>query len=679
MTVATEHSTSPAPASDAGTTAARRTLGHMPALDGLRGLAVAAVLLYHVAQANGLDALGDVSRGGFLGVSAFFTLSGFLITSLLILEFESVGHITLGPFWGRRFRRLLPAALLTLAVVAVLTPLVGTQAQLGDLPGEIWSTLAYVVNWHFVLVGSDYAATFQGAPSPIKHFWSLAVEEQAYFVLPFLVAVCMRFGRRRRLLGSLLVALAGGSLGLVWALGGGEYSNRVYMGTDTRIGELAVGGVLAVAIAGRTRITSRPLRWFVAALGPVVLGMLLAVWATTDLQASWLYQGGLSVHAVAVAAVIVSAAQWHSPLQRLLSVPPLVQLGRVSYGVYLFHWPIVWWLSADRLGSKAWVAAVAQVALTLLVAVVSYRFVEHPIRSGRVLVRRQRAIVPVMAIALVAAAAYALPAPDPGRINALSGTTEAVIPTTTLPVGPTSPAVTLPPPPVRVMIVGDSFAFAIGPGLTDYALETGQMAVLNRGIVGCSYGRGGRGRGIGLDREWLPECRAREAELVTQLTEFAPDVVLMAGGMWDIADRKPEGFDEWTHIGEPEYDAYLMGEIQHLTDTLSAKGATVVWTTAPTFDPQYDPSTYMGRPPYSEAEPGRSKAFNDVLAVALMSRPGAKLLDLAGWMQSFPGGEFSENLRVDGVHFTMESTKTVANQFLGPELVAIGRARDGGE
>jgi peptidoglycan/LPS O-acetylase OafA/YrhL len=148
-------------------------LNHLPALDGIRGVAVAAVLLFHAGF--------SWAKGGYLGVSIFFTLSGFLITSLLVREWGSDHRIDLRAFWARRFRRLMPAALVTLAGVCVLAWALGSHEQLHTLRLDVWAAVAYVANWRFLYAGRSYADLF-AAPSPVQHFWSLAVEEQFYFL-----------------------------------------------------------------------------------------------------------------------------------------------------------------------------------------------------------------------------------------------------------------------------------------------------------------------------------------------------------------------------------------------------------------------------------------------------------------------------------------------------------------
>ena len=161
---------------------------HLSGLDGLRGLAVIGVLLFH----GGFT----WARGGFLGVSTFFTLSGFLITNILVREWDATSAIGLGRFWTRRFRRLLPAALVAIALVGRVWWRVGSAEQISALRGDMLSSVAYVANWRFLFSGTSYASLFS-APSPLQHFWSLAIEEQFYLVFPLIVIVVMRVGGRR--------------------------------------------------------------------------------------------------------------------------------------------------------------------------------------------------------------------------------------------------------------------------------------------------------------------------------------------------------------------------------------------------------------------------------------------------------------------------------------------------
>ena len=668
----------------------RARLAHQPALDGLRGIAVAAVVLYHGAAADRIPALEPWTRGGFLGVSAFFTLSGFLICSLLVVEHRSSGAVSLRRFWSRRFRRLMPASLLLLGAVVVLTPVVGTESQLQGLRGDVWASLAYVVNWRFIFSGSDYAAQFAGAPSPVKHLWSLSIEEQWYLLVPLVAAFTLtvrRVGRRglggRRLFGLALAAGAVASVGLQFALGDGGYTNRVYMGTDTRFAEMAAGALLAVVLAGRLRLGDRARRVAVVA-GPVALAVVLVMWARTPLTASWLYRGGLVLHAALVVVVILAAVQSGGPVRRLLGLAPLAALGRISYGVYLFHWPILWWVTPERLHLGPAASLAVQSALTVGLAVLSYHLVEQPIRHGHRVTSWRRPVVLVAAIAAVAVGAAFLPDPDPAAIIAVGNNPRLVVPT-----GPTTPpssaaepaaepatgaattvATTVPPPPLKVMVIGDSFGDSIVMGLQKWGMTTGKMAVLDATITGCGFGRGGRNKGVGYNRPWTEECRARDATVARDLAEFDPDMVLLAGGMWDVTDRLVPGIGRWTHIGDPAYDRYLTGELQHMADLAASQGATVVWANSPHWNPVPGSVIFMGEPPYSESDPARADRFNEVLAAALAERPGVRILDLASWMRAQPGGELDPSLRVDGVHFTEASTDTAA-AWIGPQLLGI--------
>jgi peptidoglycan/LPS O-acetylase OafA/YrhL len=217
-----------------------------PALDGVRALAVLAVLLFH-AEIPG-------APGGFLGVSTFFTLSGFLITRLLLAELARTGTIDLGRFWTRRFRRLMPASLLGLAVVLALAHLTTDPTALGRLRGDVFSALAYASNWRFMQTAESYFGIFED-PSPVQHFWSLSIEEQFYLLYPLIV---LALWRRRADVGRGLavpigaLTIAGAAAGVALTTSGASQA-RVYYGTDTRAPELLVGALLALWMTQRDR------------------------------------------------------------------------------------------------------------------------------------------------------------------------------------------------------------------------------------------------------------------------------------------------------------------------------------------------------------------------------------------------------------------------------------------
>ncbi|MCP4436186.1 MAG: acyltransferase family protein [Actinomycetia bacterium] len=658
---------------------AHTSLPHQPALDGLRGIAVAAVVLYHGAAANGIGWLEPVTKGGYLGVSAFFTLSGFLIASLLLEERRSTDGVSLAGFWERRARRLLPAVLVTIAAVLLLTPIIGTASQLASLPGDALASLFYVANWRFVFDGSDYSAMFAGDPSPLRHVWSLAVEEQWYVLVPLAALLVARTGwgrpgRRRRDLTLLLTAVTVGATAWMVLVSAGSWDNRAYMGTDTRLAEMTVGAVAATLLGRRFAMAPRGQRRM-RHLAPLALVALLVAWAFTPITASWLYRGGLTLHAVVVAALLVAVVQPRGAARWLLSRRPLAALGRVSYAVYLFHWPIIWWLGPDRLGIGPTAAFAVQVCLTLVLAAISLWLLERPIRSRRVLLGYRGWAAMFAAFAIVIGLVATLPEPERSEVIALGSGVDVAIPTTTVaPATPSEPDTAVattaapPPPPMRIMVVGDSFAESILIGLQRWALTDGGAAVMDATIPACAFGRGGSNKGVGIRRTESQECRNRDAMLTEALTSFDPELVLVAGGMWDVTDRKPSGFRRWTRIGNQAYDEYLFGELSHLVDVLAAGGQPVLWANSPHWDPVPGSVIFMGHPPYSEADPARADAYNDMLAALDTARPEVEVLDIAAWMNSQPGGEFDPALRPDGVHFSEASTDVVA-AWLGPALL----------
>ena len=356
--------------------AARPRLAYVPGLDGLRALAVGAVLLYHHDS--------RLLPGGFLGVELFFVLSGYLITALLCFEWRAFGQIKLRAFWLRRARRLLPALLLLvlacLAVSALFLP-----EQLAQLRGDALAALLYLANWRLILEQRPYFASF-GPPSLLLHLWSLAIEEQFYLLWPVLLALALPRLRTRGVLAVAGVgALISAALMALRYTPDGELT-RIYYGTDTRAAGLLVGAALACAWPPRTlrALAGRRAEPWRDILGLAAIVALAITFRSVHEFTPWLYRGGfLLVDLIAAAAIIAVARPGARVCRALLGVAPLRWVGERSYSIYLWHWPVFVLLSP---GPALLVAGApllaARVAITLALAELSYRLVELPVRRG---------------------------------------------------------------------------------------------------------------------------------------------------------------------------------------------------------------------------------------------------------------------------------------------------------
>jgi len=483
--------------------AAAVTGRHLPALNGLRGVAVMGVVAYHLQLGWAL--------GGYLGVDLFFVLSGFLITTLLLEEWVEVGRINLAVFWGRRARRLLPALFLVVGALALYLvvnahfggPGANGLIDLSGLRGDALSTLLYVNNWHSIFAHQSYFAQFS-TPSPLQHTWSLAIEEQFYLVWPLVLLILLRLARRMwRGTGVILTLSLGVLSAILMAVlfHPGSDPSRVYYGTDTRLFDLMAGATVAFIAAARPQpnLTARRTLHLVGPVAAVALGVFWVTAGTAGgLPTDFMFEGGFLICA-ALAALVVADARLAEPgrFSRALAWRPLHFIGTISYGIYLWHWPVIVYLNGARTGLSAWPLDLLRITVTLAVSTASYYLVERPIRQAH----ERRWVswwgAPVAAVVTAAAIVVAtFPAvADPAHVV---GTTRVA--TVTRPGSGTGrvpgsggfvgqqrirlSVIPSPAHPLRVLILGDSVMHDASYGITAALQATGEATVATRTIDG---------------------------------------------------------------------------------------------------------------------------------------------------------------------------------------------------
>jgi len=636
-------------------------LPHHGGLDGLRGAAVIGVLAYHLGWLP----------GGFLGVSLFFTLSGFLITNLLLREREVAGRVRLGRFWARRARRLLPAALAGIALAIAVTAAVGTADQLRGLPGDVFGAAGYAANWRFILAHDGYRAGF-AAPSALLHYWSLAIEEQLYIVLPLLVVVVAGGGwsrdrlmggsgwPRRRLLGVILAGLIALSAAAT-LLVGPRGTDRIYFGTDTRMVELLAGALLAVALGfPGSRTGRRAGRRWADRVGAVAAVATAALWLTTHQNDAWLYHGGLWLVAAVSCGLIVGVC-W-GRLGALARTPLLTGTGRVSYGLYVYHWPVFLALDPPHTGLHGVALATVRIGATAALALASYRWLELPIRHGRgPSAARLSAALPVALIGLIAASVL---------VSGLAGA-RAIAPRSTHPLvlatasGDGSPvAVSTPQLPAlsRVLFMGDSLIQQAYPTFAD---RLGRQGIDSRVV-------GGNGQSLMTHgAAWLGELQAA-------VFSFDPDVVVLESCCGQFRFDAPMTAADG-HPLAPTSPAFLQAWSDlaaHASRIASTRGALVVWILGP---PTHTNGWYG---PIDEQIPDINRVYRALAACG----PRTATID---WGQvGGPGGTYADVLpdaaglpvqvrQSDGFHFTpagIDALATVTLPSIASTWAGGGRA-----
>ena len=558
-------------------------LAYRPALDGLRAIAVLAVIGYHV-DLPGL-------RGGFLGVDLFFVLSGALITALLLLEHDVRGRIDRVSFWSRRARRLLPAVLV---LIAIVVPLARTDI---GIRGDALATLGYAANWRFAVQARSYFAE-TAAMSPLNHMWSLAIEEQFYIVWPLVLGALCR--RSRRLLVGALVALAAVSVAcLAWLFATTDPS-QAYYNTLARVHEVVIGALAAVVLVRTSQWAARA-RALARRLLPAAVAVVVAALALVGDAAGLYYLGGSLLFSIAVAVVILGLEDdGRNLIRRALSSRPLVWIGTLSYGLYLWHWPFVvlfrrWHLHGPALGAAVAVA-------TTVAAVVSARVVERPVRDGVVrgveLTSRRTLTAATVAIVVVAGVVVAA-TPErlqPAWTQAVAGDPTVVVAAPAAHEQPDrtahdrlgtapgrsagdapGPADDLAPqvrPPLVIGVVGDSAAASMLPGIAKAAERRGDQ-VVSVAARGCPMIPVWQLDENGHSLNYSQECRLHVQTAFTELVEgHDPDVIIWYSGR-DTQTRFMVG-GRRAAPDEPHHTAEVRRGFELAADQLTSGGADLV-------------------------------------------------------------------------------------------------------
>jgi peptidoglycan/LPS O-acetylase OafA/YrhL/lysophospholipase L1-like esterase len=644
-----------APAAARTEAPSRRSLAYLPAIDGLRGIALVGILLYHDGR---LD-------GAFLSVDLFFALSGFLITSLLVAEVSGgSGLVDLRRFWSRRLRRLLPASLVTLAAVTLYAGAHLDDRGLGRFRGDALAALGNVANWRSIVTDADYWAN-QGEPPLLRHMWTLSLEEQVYLALPLIVFVVALVDRRRGArpgsgLLPIFAVLYVGSVAAMAMFGGGDSTMRAYYGTDTRAHAVLVGAIAALLLRNWRSRASDPEREgappAVALLAPTAAAALAIGWLVADGEVGWIYRGGFAAWAVAAGIVVTwCASAADGPVLRAVGWAPLRWLGSISYGGYLVHWPI-FVATAGRWSPL--VTTTVRLGATVVLAVVSLYVVERPIRSGRVPTRVWR---PAALASVLAVAALVVVVTRNGDSSSVR-TGDIVV---------TDPAEDDGSGAPLLLLVGDSQAVDLGEGAP--AVLGSAIRFAGAAAVGCGIGPGlATAEGAPVERDLDgASCLTAVDRFVAARARLRPDVVLLHAGAWDILDRSVGG--EEVRFGSARWDTLTRVSIADVLAGLQAPGTRVVALAAPCFREGGD----AGQGTFGDVALAYGRARTDERRVErwneLLREEAARLdIDVLPYDELFcDADEEGDPVRPDGVHLDEEGAEAVWRWIL-PRLGLVG-------
>lgn len=579
---------------------------YFPAIDGLRAIAILSVLVFHTG----------LYSNGLFGVDIFFTLSGFLITLTMLREFHRTGGIHLGRFYLRRAKRLLPLLFIVLALTLWAVIEWGTRAELERFGEQAVASLVYVTNWEQIAAGQGYWDGF-GALNPLGHMWSLAITEQFYLVWPLAMFLVLALGKklsrgtgshawqwsRRSAVIVLVIGLA--ALAVAGAMPmlrfDGSNWDRLYLGTDTHIAGLIAGSVAAtinylwlqrasirstraprsLAPASRAGRILRAVGLSALSLSILVAIVVLSLNATTY-EEPWLYQWGFLAVALLGSALILTLTNRSNVLARIFAWKPLVEIGKVSYTLFLVHMPIYWLIMAVAPYSTPWDLVIIGVPSSLLLSGAFHHLIAEPIR-----LRRWR-VKGTAAFSALVAGVTATVLVVPGLVLAA-------------PVGAGS---------VTVLTLGDSLANDFASALGTHEGE--RFTVVDGGLPGCGISGSTAQRTRGGTTQDAPQtCNPWESRWSALIDDNTPDYIV-ANIAWDAVTQRIDG--EWTDLTDPEFAAAYRESLETLAEVTSRPGLTVMVANS--------------RLHNGVVSPEQATAFNAILDDFLDAHPEIVKLDL---------------------------------------------------
>jgi peptidoglycan/LPS O-acetylase OafA/YrhL len=629
-------------------------LGYLPALDGIRALSIALVMLYH-GGVPGFD-------GGFFGVDVFFGLSGFLITSLLIEETHLHGRINLPQFWRRRLKRLMPAIVVLLVGVNVISLFLQPPGLYTQLGADTASSLFFFSNWHFVVSQFDYFQYFN-VSSPLGHMWSLSIEEQFYWIWPAFLWFVLRRKVATWKLIALTIALGAASQALVlYQLGHHASISRIYYGSDTHLQGLVWGAVAAFLFARVRRQggASAPVARMLAMLSPLALVGILICTHTVGSHSSFLYHGAFILVGICVSVLLLHlSTSTTSMLARLFSWGPAVFIGQISFSLYLWHYPIFRFLTRNTVHQTHYPLFGVRVFVTIIVASMSFYLIERPLRRSKLPDRPWHYVLIGTVVTALAIGSLALE----HHQN-------------------TQPEIN--PPPgvaahqVNALLLGDSVAltlmFHASNWAPHYGVTLASDTILGCGLTSSAYVLAGatqwaRNLPCHTDSHGAnPLLERWRSDIAT----YRPSVIVVLAGRWETHDQVTESGDH-IDITTAALQRNIQDSMLALHEMAQSAGSRIVYLTSAYVNPTQD----LFGSSYKESNATRTDRYN-ALIIDYARKTGDKVFDINPII--CPNGKFQWQVNgytvrsADGIHFSA-GIAPVLSPALYPYIASIATQR----